>query len=199
MGVSTAWWRDPDQNLVFSLLLVVRLAWPVAALSILCIRMLGHGLLSRFASPPKEGKRLINSAVGCRDRMVVFAAAVKESITHRWWCCVHFHSSCFSRFFFLPSRPRRSGVKSCISTTQDSVPAHHRLVGAAEPLSGWLTPASDERLECDSAPPFQKLQKTPGLLLLMKKDGDVIPALCMCSVVCTCLAALLAVAASGTC
>lgn len=29
----------------------------------------------------------------------------------------------------------------------DSVPAHHRLVLAAEPVSGWHTPASDERLD----------------------------------------------------
>lgn len=32
--------------------------------------------LSRFVSPPGEGKGLINSAVGCRDRMVAFGAAV---------------------------------------------------------------------------------------------------------------------------
>lgn len=32
--------------------------------------------LSRFLSPPGEGKRLINSAVECRDHMVAFDAAV---------------------------------------------------------------------------------------------------------------------------
>jgi hypothetical protein len=54
-------------------------------------------------------------------------------------------------------------------------------VGAAEPLSGWQTPASDERLEGDSAPPTpQKLDVKDawlGLLLTIRINGDAIPAL----------------------
>lgn len=100
-----------------------------------------------------------------------------------------FVSSCFSRlFFFPPSWPSRSGVKSCISTTSDSMslPAHHRLVGAAEPLSGWRTPASDERLACDSAPPLPKAVKDAWLGFLQTRK-TAMPSLrfCMCSGACT--------------
>lgn len=52
----------------------------------------------------------------------------------------------------------------------DSVPAHHRLVLAAEPVSGWHTPASDERLDetwLAICPKQRVLMKTMSSLLLL--------------------------------
>ncbi|UKZ63743.1 uncharacterized protein TrAtP1_004967 [Trichoderma atroviride] len=112
-----------------------------------------------------------------------------------------FVSSCVSRLFFPPSWPSRSGVKSCISTTSDSMslPAHHRLVGAAEPLSGWRTPASNERLECDSAPPSSKsCERRLAWLFADQTDGDAIPALLHVLWRLYLLAALLTAPARGT-
>lgn len=79
--------------------------------------------------------------------------------------------------FFSSSQLMMALVENVMQTRIgccDSVPAHHRLVRVTEPVSGWHTPASDERL--DETWLFFPAAPKPGQSVCGADEDDVIPA-----------------------